>query len=92
MPRKRFTVEQIIATLRAAEVANAKGTTVEEFCRAQQITQATLYRWRKEYGGIRMDQVKRMKEMEQELKRLRSAVADLTLDNQILKEVSKGNF
>jgi transposase-like protein len=85
-------MEQIISTLRHAEVALSQGTTVEEFCRQQQITVQTYYRWRKEYGGVTMDQAKRMKEIEDENRRLRKAVSDLTIDNQILKEVSRGNF
>ncbi len=92
MPRKRPTTEQIIGTLRAAEVALSKGSTVAEFCRQAQIMEVTYYRWRKEYGGVSTDQAKRMRELEAENARLRRAVSDLTVDNQILKEVARGNF
>ena len=92
MPRKRHTMEQIVGILRAGEVEIGNGVTVEEFCRKKSITVQTYYRWRKEYGGVPTDQLKRMKQLEEENRRLRKAVSDLTLDNQILQEVSKGNF
>lgn len=92
MARKRYTTEQIISTLRAAEIALSKGTKIEDFCRQQQISEQTYYRWRKEYGGVTMDQVKRMKEIEDENRRLRRVVSDQAVDIQILKEVARGNF
>jgi putative transposase len=88
MQGKKYTAEQIVAKLREAEVLLAKGMTLVEVCRQLEITDATYYRWRKEYGGLRVDQAKRLKELEQENGRLKKAVADLTLDNMILKEVS----
>ena len=92
MRKKRHTAEQIIAKLREAEVALSQGSTVPGVCRKLGIAEQTYYRWRKEYGGLKVDQAKHLKELEKENSRLRKAVADLTLDNQILKEVSSGNF
>ena len=92
MPTKRHTPEQVINKLREAEVAMAQGSTVAEASRRIGVTQQTFYRWRNEYGGLRIDQVKRLKQLESENTRLKRAIADLTLDNQILKEVSEGNF
>ena len=92
MPTKRHTPEQVINKLREAEVAMAQGSTVGEASRQIGGTQQTFYRWRNEYGGLRIDQVKRLKQLESENTRLKRAIADLTLDNQILKEVSEGNF
>jgi transposase-like protein len=92
MKGKRYSPEQIVAKLREAEVLQAQGMSLVEVCRQLAITDATYYRWRKEYGGLRVDQARRLKELEQENSRLKKAVADLTLDNQILKEVSRGNF
>ena len=92
MPTKRHTPEQVINKLREAEVAMAQGSTVAEASRQIGVTQQTYYRWRNEYGGLRIDQVKRLKRLESENTRLKRAIADLTLDNQILKEVSEGNF
>ena len=92
MGREHHTEEQIIGILRAAEVVISKGGTVDAFCRDQKITEATYYRWRKIYGGVGLDQVKKLKELEAENKRLRPAESDLTVDNQILKEVARGNF
>ena len=92
MPRTHHSLEQVVAILRSAEVEIGNGTTVEEFCRKKNITVQTYYRWRKEYGGVPTDQLKRMKQLEEENRRLRKAVSDLTLDNQILQVVSKGNF
>lgn len=92
MRKKRHTPEQIIAKLREAEVALSQGKTVPEACRNLGVTEQTYYRWRKEFGGLKVDQAKRLKELERENTRLRKAVTDLTLDNQILKEVSSGNF
>ena len=92
MPTKRHTPEQVINKLREAEVAMAQGSTVAEASRQIGVTQQTFYRWRNEYGGLRIDQVKRLKRLESENTRLKRAIADLTLVNQILKEVSEGNF
>jgi putative transposase len=92
MRKKGFTTEQIIKKLREAEVLLSKGETVAQVIRKLGISDVTYYRWRKEYGGMQVDQAKRMKELEQENSRLKKIVADLSLDNAILKEVSKGNF
>ena len=86
MASKRRTSEQIIAKLREAEVGLAQGQTVAQVCKAIGVTEQTFYRWRNEYGGLKVDQVKRLKQLEKENSRLRRAVADLTVDNQILKE------
>jgi transposase-like protein len=92
MPRKRHTPEQIINKLREAEVAISSGSTVAEACRQIGVTEQTFYRWRNTYGGLRIDQVKRLKQLETDNGRLKRAVADLTLDNQILREAAEGNF
>ncbi len=92
MGRNRHTAEQIIAKLRAAEVALAKGQALAEVVRKLGISEQTYYRWRKEYGGLRVDQAKRLKELEKENGRLKKLVADQALDNAILKEVASGNF
>ena len=92
MPRKRFTVEQIINHLREAEVLLAQGQRVGELCRRIGITEQTFYRWRRAYGGLKLDQAKRLKVLEQENARLKRAVADLTLDKLILKEAVEGNW
>ena len=92
MPRKRHTPEQVINKLREAEVALSQGSTVAEASRQIGVTDQTFYRWRNEYGGLRIDQVRRFKQLELENTRLKRAVADLTVDNQILKEATEGNF
>jgi transposase-like protein len=92
MAKKRHTAEQIIAKLREAEVLLAKGGSMAQVCRKLGVTEQTYYRWRKEYGGVRTDQVKRLKELEKENGRLKKVVADLTLDNAILKEAAYPNF
>ena len=92
MPRKKHTPEQVINKLREAEVVLAQGRTVAEASRQTGVTEQTFYRWRNEYGGLRIDQVKRFTQLESENTRLKRAVADLTLDNQILKEAAEGNF
>jgi transposase-like protein len=92
MPKKHFTPEQIIPLLRQIEVETANGKSVAEACRGAGITDQTYYRWKKQYGGLRVDEARRMKELERENGRLRKAISDLTLDNQILKEVAKGKF
>ena len=90
--RTRYTPEQIIGKLREAEVLMSKGASVVEVCKKIGVTDVTFYRWRKLYGGMQVPEAKRMKEMEKENVRLRKLVADLSIDNQILKEVAKGNF
>ena len=92
MARKHFKPEQIISKLRDAEVLMSQGQTQEQAIRAIGVTGNTFYRWRKEYGGMGLDQAKRLKDLEVENNRLKKAVAELTIDNQILKEVSKGKF
>jgi transposase-like protein len=92
MARRRFTSEQIITMLREAEVLLNQGSTVIEVARKLDIAEQTYYRWRKEYGGMRVDQAKRLKELELENTRLKKLVADLSLDNAILKEANRGNF
>jgi len=92
MARKRYTAEQIIGYLRQAEVMIGQGRSMEDVLREIGVTANTYYRWRKEYGGMGTDQAKRLKELEAENARLKRVVADLTLDNVILKEVSTGKF
>jgi len=91
MSRKRFSPEQIITMLREAEVLLSQGAQVAEVWRKLGVSEQTYYRWRKEYGGMRVDQAKRLKELEQENARLKKLVADLSLDNLILKEANRGN-
>ena len=90
MPRKRFTVEQIINHLREADVLLAQGRTVGEVCRRIGVSEQSYYRWRKEYGGMKVDQARRLKDLEAENVRLKRAVAELTLDKLILKEAAEG--
>jgi putative transposase len=92
MSKKKHTVESIITTLRESEVMQAKGQPLGEVVRQLGISEATYYKWRKEYGGLRVDQAKRYKELEQENQRLRKVVADLSIDNAILKEAARGNY
>jgi transposase-like protein len=92
MARKRYSAEQIIGKLREAEVALAKGATAAQVCKKLGITENTYYRWRREYGGLRVDQAKRLKELERENAKLKRLVADLSLDKAILKEAAGGNF
>lgn len=91
MPRKSHTTEQIIGKLREAEVLLSQGKTVGEICRSFSISEQTYYRWRKEYGGLRTDQARRLKELEKENTQLKKLVADLSLDNAILREAVRGN-
>jgi transposase-like protein len=84
--------EDIIGKLREAEIVLAQGRTVADACRRIGVAEQSYYRWRKEYGGLKMDQARRMKELEKENARLRRAVSDLTLDKLILQEAAKGNF
>ena len=92
MVRKRYTPEQIINKLREAEILLSQGNAVSVVTRKIGISDYTYYRWRKEYGGMRVDQAKRLKDLEVENSRLKKLVADLSLDNAILKEASRGNF
>ncbi len=89
---KRAKPEEIIAKLREVEVRLSQGETTGQAVRAIGVTEQTYYRWRKEYGGLQVGQAKRMKDMEMENRRLRKAISDLTLDNQILKEVLSGKY
>ena len=91
MPRKRYTTEQIISKLREAEVLLSQGQTVTQASKQLSVSEQTYYRWRKEYGGMRTSQVRRLKDLEKENVRLKKLVADLALDNAILKEASLGN-
>ncbi len=92
MVREGFKPEQIIGKLREAEVLLSQGSTVGAASRKLGVTEQTYYRWRKEYGGMRVEQAKRLKELEQENSRLKRLVADISLDNAILKEAARGNF
>jgi len=92
MGRKRHTAEEIVAKLRQIDVLTAQGQAVADAIRTIGVTEVTYYRWRSEYGGLKGDQVKRLKELETENNRLRRAVSDLTLDKLILTEAAKGNF
>ena len=92
MVRKAFRPEQIINKLREAEVLLSQGATVGEASRKLGVTEQTYYRWRKEYGGMRVEQAKRLKDLEREKARLKKLVADISLDNAILKEAARGNF
>ena len=92
MGRKRFQPEEIITKLREAEVLLAKGETVGQVVRRLGVTEQTYYRWREEYGGLTVDQAKKLKYMENENARLKKLVADLSLDNAILKEFNQGKF
>lgn len=92
MASKKHSAEEIIGKLREVEVVQGQGGTVADACRRIGVTEQTYYRWRKEYGGLKVDQARRLKELEAENGRLRRAVADLTLDKLILKEAARGNF
>jgi putative transposase len=89
---KRYKAEEIVMKLREIELFINKGMDVVQACRQAGISDQSYYRWRKEYGGMKIDQAKKYKELEQENARLKSLVADLSLDNAMLKEISKGNF
>jgi transposase-like protein len=92
MAMKRHKPEEIVAKLRQVEVLHGQGKSMAEAIRAIGVTEVTFYRWRREYGGMGADQLRRLKELEKENERLRKAVSDLTLDKLILKEAAKGNF
>ena len=92
MAKRKHTPEQIIGKLREAEVEQSKGQSIKAICKKLQITEQTYYRWRKEYGGLRMDQARRFKQLEKENSRLKKLVAEMAIDNAILKEAAAGNF
>ncbi len=92
MGRKHFKPEQIIKKLREAEVLFSNGESVEQVCRKLEISDVTYYRWRKEYSGMKVEQAKRLKKLEQENSQLKKLVADLSLDNSILQEAARGNY
>ena len=92
MVRKSFTPEQIINKLREAEILISQGATLAVMLKKIGVSDCTYYRWRKEYGGLRVDQAKKLKGLEKENARLKKLVADLSLDNSILKEAAEGNF
>ena len=92
MPRKKYKAEEIVSKLRQVDVLVAQGNKVPDAVRSIGVTLVTYYRWRREYGGLQTDQVKRLKELEVENQRLRKAVSDLTLDKLILGEAAKGNY
>jgi transposase-like protein len=92
MARRKYTPEQIIGILRQVEVAMSNGRSTPQACREAGIVEQTFYRWRKEYGGLKLEQAKRMKSLEKENARLRHVVAELALEKQVLKDVAEGNF
>ena len=92
MPMRRYKPEQIVNLLRQIEVGIANGKTTPQACKEAEITQQTYYRWRKEYGGLKLYQAKRLKELEKENSKLKRLVAELSLEKQILKDVAEGNF
>ena len=92
MGKQKYPAEQIIGKLHEADVLQSQGKTITEITRQIGISDMTYYKWRKEYGGLRIDQAKRLKELEQENQKLRKVVADLSIDNTILKEAARGNF
>jgi transposase-like protein len=92
MSSKRYTTEKIISLLREAELLSNQGKAIKEISRQLGITEQTYYRWRKDYGGLRVDQAKRLKELEKENSRLKKLVADRSLDIEILKETLRGNY
>jgi transposase-like protein len=92
MAKKQFTTEQIINMLREAEVHLSQGTPIAQVCKKLGISEQSYYRWRKEYGGLRTDQAKKLREVLKENARLKKVVADLALDNDILREAASGNF
>jgi transposase-like protein len=92
MPKKRYTPEEIVAKLRQVDVLVSQGQNITDAIRQIGVSEVTYYRWRQEYGGLKSEQVKRLKELEQENTRLRKAISDLTLDKLILQEAARGNF
>jgi len=92
MPKKRFSAEQIVVLLRQIEVAMGQGKSTQIACREAGISEQSFYRWRKEYGGLDLDQARRMKDLEKENTRLKRLVADLSLEKQVLKDIASGNL
>ncbi len=92
MPKRTYKLEEIVSKLRQVDVLHGQGSTIADAIRQIGVSEVTFYRWRKKYGGMKTDQLKRLKELEKENERLRRAVSDLTLDKLILKEAAKGNF
>ena len=92
MPMRKYKPEQIVTLLRQVEVEIANGKSTPQACKEAEITAQTYYRWRKEYGGLKLDQAKRLKELERENAKLKRLVAELSLEKQILKDVAEGNF
>ena len=92
MPKKRFSAEQIVTLLRQIEVLMAQGKSAPQACRDAGVSQQSFYRWRKEYGGLEIDQAKRMKDLERENVRLKRLVADLSLEKLVLKDIASGNL
>ena len=92
MPNKRYKAEQIVTLLRQIEVGIANGKTTPQVCKEAEITVQTYYRWRKEYGGLKLDQAKRLKELAKENAKLKRVVAELSLEKQVLKDIAEGNF
>jgi transposase-like protein len=92
MPIKRYKPEQIVTMLRQIEVSIANGKTTPQACKEAEITMQTFYRWRKEYGGLKLEQAKRLKDLEKENSRLKRLVAELSLEKQVLKDVASGNL
>lgn len=92
MKRKRHSPEQIVAKLREADAMLAAGATIAQVCQKLEVAEATFHRWREQYGGMKASEAKRLKELEQENVRLKKLVADLALDNALLKEIAQGNF
>jgi putative transposase len=92
MPIRKYKPEQIVTRLRQVEVGLANGKSTPQACKEAEITAQTYYRWRKEFGGLKLDQAKRLKELERENAKLKRLVAELSLEKQILKDVAEGNF
>ncbi len=92
MPKKRYSPEQIVMLLRQVEVATAQGKSIPVACREAGISDQSFYRWRKEYGGLDLDQARKMKELEKENSRLKRLVADLSIEKQVLKDIAEGNL
>lgn len=92
MPKKRFSAEQIVALLRQIEVATVQGKSISIACREAGISDQSYFRWRKEYGGLELDQARRMKDLEKENVRLKRLVADLSIEKQVLKDIAEGNL
>lgn len=92
MARKNYTAEQIVSKLRQIEILSSQGKSIPQACKEAGVSDVTYYRWRKEYGGLQVDQAKRLKALEQEKARLKRVVADLSLEKAMLKELASGNF